>query len=468
MRNLRLLTPKLLQPATGHRQAATGIFWLAVVAIFLQIFLGYVVFDAAGISPQLIKLHPATLLVMVGGIWALIRGVPFQQRCRETPGLVVFIVLIPVLAVYGAISTGVSGSAIYPETYWSAGLLAVMLQPASPKQKRLLAKLLIAICVVNVCVALIESRTATNWFPAVFDPDSLESKIHTDVDFRANAFFNHPLTGSLVTTMAIFLVYAMQMRFIAAASIFGFLLVGLLAFGGRTALAVTIILTMAMAFYTLMSGIIRRNLKLDFVLAVLAGAIVIPILLAVIVTQTTIAERIMDTLYYDDSAEVRTMQLKIFQHLTLPDWLFGITRDRFSFLKYQISLGGTTTDVENFWFIMLIGLGVIGFAVWLAVFLGFLYYLGRVSRNVNGWLLVIASLIIDSGSNSLGVKTYDLFIEVAFVMAMSGYAGYVRSPRMARPQAWNRLNPIGRPESALAGVVAAPGRGLQMFASRPS
>ena len=468
MRNLRLLTPKLLQPATGHPRGVTAMFWLAVVAILLQSFLGYVVFDAVGIDPEYIKLHPATVLVIVCGIWVLVQGTPFHQRCREAPALVLFIVLIPIIAVYGAISTGVSGAAIYPETYWSAGLLVLMLEPASPKQKRLLAKILIAICLVNAFVALYESVTVTAWFPAVFDKDNLDKLRNTDVDFRANAFFNHPLAGSLVTTMAIFLLYTMRMHFIFAASIFGILLLGLLAYGGRTALGVTLILTALMAFYSLMSGIIRRDLKVGFVLAVLAGAIVIPILLTVIVTQTSIAERIINTLYFDDSAEARTIQLKIFQHLTLPDWLFGMSRDRFAVLKLQIGLGGKTTDIENFWFLMLLNLGVIGFAVWSAVFLGFLYYLGRISRSMNGWLLVIAALIIDSGANSLGVKTNDLFLEAAFVIAMSGYAGYVRTPRLTMPHVWDRLKPAGRLKSALGDVSAARIRGLQVMASRSS
>jgi hypothetical protein len=468
MRNLRLLTPRLLQPATGRPRGATEMFWLAVVAIFIQVFAGYVTFDAMGLDPANIKLHPVTILVMVCGIWVLVRGAPFHRRCREMPGLVLFIVSIPVLAVYGMISGGVSTAAIYPETYWAAGLLALMLEPASPKQKRLLAKLLIAICVVNAFIALYEYNTSANWFPTIVDPDSTDIIMDPDGDFRANAFFNRSLTGSLITAMAIFLLYTMQMRFIFAAPIFGILLVGLLAYGGRTGLGVMLIFSLFMAVYTLMSGIVRRNLKLDFVLAAVAGVIIIPILITVIGTETSIAERIINTVYFEDSPAVRTAQIKIFEHLTLPDWLFGMSREQLAVLKFQIGLGGKETAAENFWILMLLDLGVIGFAVFSAVFMGFLYHLGRVSRNMNGWLLVLASLIIDTGSNSLGVKTYDLFIEVAFVIAMSGYAGYARSPRMAMPRVWNRLRPAGRPTSAIGEVAATNNRGLQVLASRPS
>lgn len=467
MRNLRSLDPKLLQTTIGQARGATAMFWLGVVAILLQFFLGYVVIDAIGIDSQKVKLHPATVLVILGGIWVLVTGTPFHQRCRETPGLVLFVVMIPLLALFSVISTGISGAAIYPESYWSAGLLALMLEPASPGQKRFLAKLLIAVCVFNVFVALYEHITFTPWFPPVVDRDKIDIITDAGADFRANAFFNHPLAGSLITTMAVFLVYTMRMRFISASAIFAILLVGLFAYGGRTALAVVLAFTLITAFCMLVYGIVRRNLKPDFALAVVAGAIVIPILVVVIVTQTSIADRIMDTLYYDDSAEARAIQFKVFSRLTLPDWLFGISSDHLEFLKFQIGLGSKHTDIENFWILMLLNLGVIGFTVYMVVFLGFLYYLCRVSRTINGWLLVAASLIIDSGSNSLGVKTSDLFMEAAFVIAMSGYADYARSPRLAMPRVWQRLRPANR-ASGLGEVSAAQTRGLRVTASRPT
>jgi hypothetical protein len=466
MRNLRLLTPKLLQPVTLSARTATAMFWLSVVAILLQFFLGYVELEAMGLPSDKVKLHPSTVLVIVCGIWALMRGMPFHRRCRESPGLVLFVFVIPLLAVYGSYFTGYSGAAVYPESYWSAGLLALMLETANPGQKRFLAKLLIAVCVLNVFVALYESFTVTEWFPLVLDPDNVDFLKDTDVDFRPNAFFNHPLTASLITSMAIFLLYAMRMRVVFAAPIFGILLVGLFAYGGRTALGVTLIMTVLIAIYTLFSGIVRRNLKLDFVLMFLAGAIFLPLFIAVIVTQTSIAERIMDTLYIDGSAEARATQWEIFKHLTLQNWLFGVSHDTLTFLKFQIGLGGKETDIENFWFIMLLDLGVIGFTVFVAVFLGFLYHIGRIARNRNGWLLVIAALIIDSGSNSLGVKTSDLFLEVAFLVAMSGYEGYVPAALRIGRRVWGSPRPR---ESAL-GPVAAAGRhrGLRLLMSRPS
>jgi hypothetical protein len=466
-RSLRILETDQRRPvAMATTRVANTLFWWGLIAVLLQFILPYVVLAAMGLPPDKVKLHPSTVMVIICATYALLQGgTPVRDQMRKAPGLLLFLFVIPGLALYSTYFTGFSGSAVYVESYWAAGLLAFILEPADPKLKRLLARILIGICVLNVFVGLYESFTFNNWFPLVIDPDMPVSE--TNVDFRANAFYNHPLTASLITSMAIFLLYAMRPGFLIAAPTFCILLVGLLAFGGRTALGVTLIMSVLTAFYVLLSGIVRRNLKLDFVIALVAAAITIPILSAIIVTQTSIAERIMDTLYYDDSAAVRATQWEIFRYLSLKNWLFGISHDDLNLLKYQIGLGGKETDIENFWFLMLLNLGLIGFTVFLAAFGGFLYHLGRYTRNMNGWLLLISALIIDSGSNSLGVKTCDLFIETAFLMAISGYADVNRAPRIARKILPTRVTTIARLHGALAyGPNNATPRGLRTLTQR--
>jgi hypothetical protein len=115
---------------------------------------------------------------------------------------------------------------------------------------------------------------------------------------------------------------------------------------------------------------------------------------------------------------------------------------------------------------MLLNLGSIGFAVFLFVFGTFLFYLGRYTNSMYGWLLIISALVIDSGSNSLGSKSSDLFFEVAFLVAISGYTGYVRSPRkVLRLSAMPSLG-FARAQSVLAKVAPSKVRGLRISGSR--
>ncbi len=431
-RTLRLLQPNPARSSLPRAGSYTGVFWWAVFAIFLQFVITVNLLDATGINVPL-KVHPASIIVLFCVIYLLLRGdVPIQARFRESPGLMLFVFGIPLLGIYSIYFNGLSGSMVYIESYWSAGLLAISMESATDKQKRTLARILIALCVIDAFVGIYESLTYTNWFPLVLSPDLTEKLTNTDVDFRANAFYSHPLNASLITAMAIFLIYSMRMRFIFAGPIFAVLLVALFAFGGRMALGVTLIVSAVFAIYNLLAGIIKRNLKLDFVVAILFAAIVIPIVIAIIVTQTTIADRIMDTLYYDDSAAVRTTQWAILGRLSMRNWLFGISMTDLEVLKYQIGLGTIDTDIENFWLLTFLNLGAIAFIPFLCLFGAFLVHLARRTGNLNGWLLMLSTLAIDSSSNSLGVKSNDLFVETAFLVAMVGFKGFVRAPYLTR------------------------------------
>lgn len=430
-RALSLLRPKLARTSASNPRAKTAFFWWGVTAVVLSFALPENVLQALGLN--IFKLMPATYVAVLGGLLAL-GTMSFHDRIRDAPGLMLFIFMIPVIGLYSAYWQGISGSVVYVETYWIAGLLALMLEPASAKQKRLLAGILMTMCLFNVFVGLYESLTQADLFPLIINPDLDPDRVATE-EFRAHGFYGHPLNASLITTMAIYLLYTMRLRFIFAAPIFGLLLVGLLAFGGRTSLGVILIVSALTAFYLLIDGLIRRNLKLDFVLAISFALVVVPILIAVLATQTTIADRIVNNLYYDDSAAVRATQWEILRYLDLRNWLFGIPHSSLDLLKYQIGLGGKDTDIENFWLLMFLNLGAIGFMVYLVVLGAFAVHLGRHSGSMFGWLLIISSMIIDSTSNSLGVRANDLVIEVAFIVAIAGYKGFERVPGVRRSPA---------------------------------
>ena len=271
-------------------------FWCGVAALVVEFFLPYTAFQAMGIDPGLVKLHPATVMVIISGLFALVTGVvPFHQRSRQAPGLIVFLIGIPILFVYSIYFTGFSGSATFPETFFAAGMMAVLLETATPKQKRLLGVILLSICVLQVAISLQESLVQQDWFPIIADPDVPIPDFQDD--FRAHAFYDHPLTASLITTMAMFLLYSMRLNFLLAAPVFCFLLVGLFAFGGRTALAVALAVSATMALSKIGAGVIRRNLKIEHVVVTAVAVVAVPLLITFIVTQTSIGDRIMDTLY---------------------------------------------------------------------------------------------------------------------------------------------------------------------------
>ena len=455
IRNMRTLERKLVIKA--RRMPGSGIFLCAVLCILLQFFLTNNVVRVIAGHDVNIRFHPANIIMMFCAFYALASGaVPFHQRCRESPGLLLYVFAIPVFAVYTVYFNGLSGAAFYFDSFWGAGLLAIALEGATDRQKRLLAKILLALVLLNVLFGLFESLTQNNVFPFVANDDA-EAQIQATTDFRANAFYPHPLTASLITGMAFFLLYVMQPRFLVLAPSFVLILIGLLAFGGRTALFVTVGMSGLAAFWVVMSGIIKRNLKLEVMGYILVAVVVLPIVAAIIITQTTIADRIVDTLYFDDSAEVRVFQWTVLNYLSLKNWLFGIPLQDLMALKYQIGLN-SVEDIENFWLLLFLNLGAVGFVAFLFVFFTFLVHIARYAGGMYAWMLMLSALIIDSGSNSLGQKSNDLVIEVAFLIAMSGYRNYAR--QTVRRVAGMRLRTDGLSNARLPPKIV---RGLRVL-----
>ncbi len=442
---LRILAPILPRVASSASHGMAGLFWCGVAATIVQLTFSSNVLAALGHKPNV---HPATIFMALCVIYGTVTGaIPWHKRLRDAPGLMLFVVGIPLVMAYSIYWVGISGATVFVESFWSAGLLALLLEPGNARQKRILGYILIALVILNVVLALYESLTHTELFPLTFDPDALDAQDAVTDDFRAHALFVHPLSASLVTAMAFFLLYSSRIRFLYAAPIFGFLLIGLLAYGGRTALGITVVVSAVTAGFMLLTSLVKRRPNMDLMKAVALAAIIIPPIVYVVVTETTIADRIINNLYYDDSAAVRATQWDVFSYLTVHDWLFGVSKLHLTELKYQIGLGGNSTDIENFWILIFLALGIPGFMMFLAVFGAFLLHLARYGGTLNAWLVVGASLIIDSTSNSLGVWSNDLMIEVAFVVAISGFRGYlpVRRQRVVR-MAQSALRPaiVGR------------------------
>jgi len=401
------------------------LFWCGGCALLVRFLLSVNVFGAFGLdfsSPEgnpLTKIHPATYIVLIAATFFFLQPLhDIANVVRHAPGLVAFLLLVPLLAIYALANAGYSGSAVYIETYVSAGLLALLLHGGTDPQKRKLGIFLLVVVFINAGIGVYESLTYTHLFPLVLGSEEV---VPADQEFRAHAFYGHPLAASLITVMGIVLLYATRIRVWVMLPLFSCLMIALLAYGGRTALAVTLALTVCTTIVLTMRSLINRHMPLDLGLALLCGLIVVPALVGYVAIETSIGERIFATLYFDSSAQVRAEQWEVLNHLSLQQWLFGISMPDLLRLKYQIGLGNADTDIENFWLLIFLNIGSLGFVVYVSAFLAFLFYLGRQAGGAVGWVLVGSSLFILSSSNSLGVKSSELFFLTGFAIAMSGF-----------------------------------------------
>jgi polysaccharide biosynthesis protein VpsF len=434
MRGLRTLAPVRLTDARqsgGNQRMRRAAFTMGLLAVIVEYAISGNTLEDLGIDyastggNPLVKLHPGTYLILIGAVMALMlmrpAGSGLVRFFRATPALASFVMLILFCAFYSIANVGLSGAAVYVESYLAAGLLAVVLEAGTDRQKRTLGWWIIGFTVLSIIISIGESLTQTHLI-ALHIADLTQAQLGQDAeDFRGSGLFAHPLTAALSTMMATFMLLRMRMSPIMKAALFTTFLVGLLSFGGRAALGTTLVLLLIAVVVVMFRGIVSRNLSLGFVGTIAAAALVLPLVMLLVITSTDIGERILSHLYVDDSATVRSIQWLVLNHLNLHDVLFGVPLERLNVLKYQIGLGAETTDIENFWLLMFLNLGIMGFVVFLIALGLFLVHLGRVTAHPLGWMLLIGSIIVDSTSNSLGRKSVDLIFMVACMVAMSGY-----------------------------------------------
>jgi hypothetical protein len=436
----RTLIPPSPTTAFGFRPSNPGshafaVGFVAVMLLFalpsnLLVNIG-VYSDAPGGNP-LTKFHPATYTAVLAA-WLALYGTRHSGGIpglfRDRPALAWSVVLILVSIAYSALMVGVSGAAFYVETYLAAALLLIALETGTERQLRILGYTILAFALLNVTISLMEGKAETHLIPPLRGP--LDDKAIDE--FRGAAFYSHPLTGALVTSMVLLLSLGMRLRPWISTAVFGGLFVGLLSFGGRGAMATTTLLIAAAALFQLSAGLVTRRLSVGFLTAFIAGSLLLPVLFVVLTATTDVGQRIVTHLYFDDSAEVRVIQWRILDYLNLHDTLFGMPSDRIDYLKVQIGLSKPGTDIENFWLLMFLNLGVVGFPFLVGALFLLLLHQGHRTNTPVGWMLVIATLFICSTSNSLGRKTPDLVFLAGCTAALRGFRFTQESP-VAQPE----------------------------------
>jgi hypothetical protein len=400
-------------PRIAFILALLSIVTILVISANTLVQLG-VRYSGLGGNP-LVKIHPATYLAVFAAMAALTggrqQGLGLGYLFSKTPALLVFFCTTVFCALYSVANVGATGAGVYIDTYLSAGCLALATMGANDRQRAIIARVVLTICIINVFIALAESIRQEHFIPMQLDGKNV-AELEGAGDFRPAALYGHPLAGAMATSFGMFLFLTLDMGFLAASICFGILGVGLLAFGGRAALVVTVGLIAGRTVITLARDSFQRRVNGRLLGASgLAMVIMLP-LSAYLLSATPIGERIVNSWYYDASAEVRVDQWSVLDHLTTRETLFGTPEARLEQVYYQVGLNG----VENPFILLFLNLGIIGLPVFATGLLAFGVYLYRTSPN-SGWLLFAAMLIL-SGSNSIGVKAPDLLVLTACAMGM--------------------------------------------------
>jgi hypothetical protein len=384
-------------------------------------------YDIPGGNP-IVKINPATYVAVLAlAVRLFDGGDPFGALLRLFAAnrlIATFVIAFIACIAYSLITIGVTGSASLIDSYLSAGILMLVLCDLSAAERRLLGTIMLSLFMINVTIAITESLTRHLLVGLYIG--SYQYKAPFPV-FRGVALYDHPLTGAMMTSMGIFLLLQMRLRLIVTMVLLGWSLVGLFAFGGRADLVATVAALLAIGGWSLAADLFNRRLTMLKLFGII-GALILGFALAwLVITQTSIADRIVKQDYVDTSAKVREIQFLVPGLMNFRELLLGIEVNRLPQLVSEVGLHPPFTGIENYWLVAFVNLGLIGFSVYLLGFLSLLFDLWR-RVPLFGRVMLVLIIVVASTSNSLGAKSNILFVLAGTLVACSGFA----EPRAAR------------------------------------
>jgi len=385
--------------------------WLALGGVILFILVPgslLAMLDIPYSSPggsYLVKFHPSSYLILLAAMLALAKAtdrVKFQRAIREESWLIFYLGALLMVMLYTAYRFGFGGAGFYIDTLLIPGILAVILLMGTERHQRLVFYVLVVLSVVNSILGLVES--ATEWHMITY---TIEGEPAKEEYFRATALSNHPLESAQRTVAMLFAAFVLPLGFRVVC--IPVLMLSLLAFGSRSALVLGVVFMMIWLIMVVVNLLYTRRLSINWLI------ISIPLLIAVVGIGIGIAvwlelgNRIFETLFWDESAASRIESVLLVNELSTDQLLLGIGADGLAALE---SAHGHWFNIENFWVVLLLQLGVIMFCLFAAGLLSIFFFLARKGPLVVR-LSVLAYLIAASSNDALSHKTPNLGIVVA-------------------------------------------------------
>ncbi len=390
--------------------------WLATAAIAAELCVSANLLTWAGVpyvtdgGALPLKLHPGTSLLVAATAAALAQGgTAWLQRAGTQ--LWLFTAAVAGCLISLALLSGTSNLIVLLDTFLPAGLAAAVLGSASDAARQRLRSMMQLLLALNAALALAEMAAQATLVPLYLNGNAYHP---LTADFRPTALFDHPLTGALMTMIGLALAPRGRLAGIAYRCLLG---AALLAFGGRTALAVTLATAAVLGFRRGARLVLSRHRRAGWAMLAAAGAALVGVGLGAAALAAGLGDRLAGHLYWDASAQVRLAQWEILGQLDTAQLLFGTPREALLADLNALRLATGVEVIENFWLLMAVSLGAIGFPLFLAG-LGALCAWCWQRTDLQGRALLIGTLLVASSSNSLGRKSTVLVCLVAALVCL--------------------------------------------------
>jgi len=347
------------------------------------------------------KIHPGTYLLCLALIARMAQQdrqfLPSQFLAADNK-LALYLGCLLFCLVTMVLTTGTGNLIVLLDTFLPAGLLASVVRDASAEELRILLRAFRCGVCMNAVIALGEAAAHATLVPLYFN----DMEYHAaDGDFRPTALYDHPLTGGVMTLMGLALAprgWRSRLAYTAVCA------AALIAFGGRVAVAAAMVSVVIPAIATMMGRVLRRDPSVIRLFLFYGVSVVACAALAAGAFEAGLGGRLLGHLYWDPSAQVRLAQWSLLGDLSAWQVLFGTRREDLLALLAPLWLRSGVGVIENFWLLMFISLGVVGFPIFLLGFASLLAWCWE-RTGLRGRVMLASVLVVVSTSNSLGRKS---------------------------------------------------------------
>ena len=340
-------TVRLRLPFAGphiQKMMAVYIILLFIVSGTVLDAIGYD-YSSIGGSP-ITKIHVSTYFI-VGLFAVFIVSYPAKQDLVRyylaTKLGTIYFIAAATFALINIVADGRNGFGMYFDTDLHLFLVCMLLPFVPPPAMARLERFLHIFFAANAVFGIVELVTGISVFPLMtYSPDGL-----TDAEPRATAFLSHPLHAATVTCVYIVSLLVGAGRLLQSGlriPMIGLQMVALLAFGGRTALLLTLVIVAIVLLWHAVRFTAGRSLSRGSVVAVVA---LIPIGVAAVAVFAYLGffDQFLDRFTEDGgSARSRLLMLPLWLSFNWADFLWGASTD---YVRAQIYSFGLEWGVEN-------------------------------------------------------------------------------------------------------------------------
>lgn len=346
------------------------------------------------------KIHPGTWVTVLAFFWLVSKGNPLGNLAtlaRRTPSVATLAVVSLAALVISLALYGPSGSAFVIDTWIGPCMLGLVLREAEPEQVKRIFILYVAMIAGNAVLGLVEAGMKYHTVPYLAgDVPIIEEH------FRATALGGHPLSNAARTATVLCAVFALD-KVRNLALLVPLLALSLLAFGSRSALVIALGVLGGWGMARFLAGMLSRRGGTAQGITVLLGVAALP----VAAWWFDLGKRILDTFYWDESAQSRLLVFKVFDHVDTYDLWMGIGPASIQTILDRLKGSTSLTDLENFWILLLLQFGLVIFVPLTFSFLWTIYSLAR-DGGMPTRLAALVFLLLASSNNSLATKTQTL------------------------------------------------------------